>query len=140
MHQATMEICQEFDRVKIKYDVVDNQDRDFSYVDVRYKAKTGAIVSIKFVSEDDDADVQVRAFSLAHVPDERFGDVLKVINNLNCTYRFVKFLINRENDVALECDLPMNNANIGPCATEMFIRSMKIIDEALPEIMRAIWA
>ena len=140
MHQATMEICQEFDRVKIKYDVVDNQDRDFSYVDANFKSERGTIVSIKFVSEDDDADVQVRAFSLAHVPDERLGDVLKVINNLNCKYRFVKFLIDRENDVALECDLPMNNANIGPCATEMFIRSMKIIDEALPEIMRAIWA
>lgn len=140
MHQATMEICQEFDRVKIKYDVVDNQDRDFSYVDARYKAKTGAIVSIKFVSEDDDADVQVRAFSLAHVLDERFGDVLKVINNLNCTYRFVKFVIDRENDVAMEYDLPMNNASIGRCATEMLIRSMKIIDEVLPEIMHAIWA
>lgn len=127
---ATMEIIQEFDSANIKYDAVDNQDANYSYV----------AASFKFISNDDDGDVEVRAFSLAHIPDERLAGALKLVNELNRRFRYVKFVIGEDNDVNAEYDLPLRNANIGPCATEMFIRCMKIIDVALPELMHLIWA
>ena len=130
MYQATMEIIQEFDNANIKYDAVDNQDANYSYV----------AASIKFISNDDDGDAEVRAFSLAHIPDERLAGALKLVNELNRRFRYVKFVIGEDNDVNAEYDLPLRNANIGPCATEMFIRCMKIIDVALPELMHLIWA
>lgn len=140
MYRATVEICQEFDEANIKYDVVDNQDAGYSYVAASFKSKANTVVSIKFISNDDDSDVEVRAFSLAHIPDERFAGALKLVNELNRRFRYVKFVIGADNDVNAEYDLPLRNTNLGPCATEIFIRSMKIIDEALPELMHLIWA
>ncbi|MDD7367892.1 MAG: YbjN domain-containing protein [Clostridiales bacterium] len=140
MYQATMEIIQEFDSANIKYDAVDNQDANYSYVAASFKSKANTVVSIKFISNDDDGDAEVRAFSLAHIPDERLAGALKLVNELNRRFRYVKFVIGEDNDVNAEYDLPLRNANIGPCATEMFIRCMKIIDVALPELMHLIWA
>ena len=139
MYQATLEIVREFDRVNIKYDVVDNQDDGYSLVDAGFRACTGTHVSVKFISNDDDNDFEVRAFSLAHVPDEKLSGALKLVNEQNRKYRFVKFVIDNDGDINLEYDMPMKSTSIGPCAAEMFIRFMKIIDEALPDFMRFIW-
>lgn len=139
MYQATMEIIQEFDRANIKYDVVDNQDEGYSFVDARFKADTGAVVSIKFISKDDENDFEVRAFSLAHIPDDKLYGALELINRQNRKFRYVKFVLDDDGDVNLEYDLPVKGANVGPCAVEMFIRFMRIIDEALPDFMHLIW-
>lgn len=96
-------------------------------------------VPIKFISNDD-SDVEVRAFSLAHISDERLAGALKLIDEQNLRFRYVKFVIDKDNDVNAEYDLLQRNENVGSCAAEMFIRFMRIIDDALPELMHLIWA
>ena len=49
---ATMEIIQEFDSANIKYDAVDNQDANYSYVAASFKSKANMVVSIKFISNE----------------------------------------------------------------------------------------
>ncbi len=114
MYRATLEICQEFDEANIKYDVVDNQDAGYSYVSASFKPKANTVVSIKFISNDDDSDVEVRAFSLAHIPDERLAGALKLVNELNRRFRYVKFVIGEDNDVNAEYDLPLRHGDIHP--------------------------
>ncbi len=140
MYQATVAISQEFDRANIKYQLTDDQDEGYSYVEASFKSKAGTVVLVKYISRDNDNDYAVRVFSLAHIPDEKIEDALKLINAKNRKFRYVKFVLDDDGDVNMEYDLPMKGGNLGPCAVEMFIRFVKIIDEVLPEFMHLIWA
>ena len=49
-------------------------------------------------------------------------------------------MVNKDNDLRVEFDLPIRTDNVGPVAVEMFVRFMQLIDKALPVLMKAIWA
>ena len=55
-------------------------------------------------------------------------------------YRWVKFYINAEYDVNVQLDAIVNSETSGPVAVELLLRTMKIIDEVYPRIMKAVWS
>ena len=82
----------------------------------------------------------VRVIALTRVEEEKVPVILPVINELNVKYRFVKFTLDKDNDINVEYDYPVSCSNPGESAEEIMIRFVQIIDESYPSLMRAMWA
>ena len=95
---------------------------------------------IEFINASDSNDTAVRAFDLVTVSPNKRGQLLKALNTLNCKYRYVKFTLNQENGINLEYDYPFSGSHPEESALEMVIRLTKIVDDAYPELMHAMWS
>lgn len=73
------------------------------------------------------------------VPDEKYVDAVLACNQLNCTYRYVKFAVDKDNDVVVRADAILDESSAGEEAFELLVRNCQIIDEARPVIMKAIY-
>ena len=96
-------------------------------------------VAVRAVFDDDGHTVAVRCFRLAHAKEDRFIDVLKICNELNNRFRWVKFAIDKDNDINLEIDCIVNEETAGEVVLELVQRLCGIVDEAYPELMKAIY-
>ena len=95
---------------------------------------------IRFVSTDNENDVAVRVFDLCKFKADKHADVVEACNQCNNTYRYVRFTADDDNTVTAAFDVPLETENIGKVCVEMLIRCMRIVDEAYPSIMRAIYS
>lgn len=109
-----------------------------STVWLQFRTKIGSTYKIRFISTNDQNDVAVRVFSLVNVEEASWPKLLPTINELNREFRFVKFVLDQDGDVNIEYDFPLES-NPTVCAEEILIRILKIIDQAYPTLMRAIW-
>ena len=120
--------------------VFTDETESSSQVWLQFGIKNGGSYRIRFISTDDDNDVAVRVFSMATVDAGQQGKILPVLNKLNAKYRFVKFVMDKDGDINLEYDYLLRCPDPAASAKEVIIRIVKIVDEAYPEIMRAMWA
>lgn len=141
IYKATKLIMQEMDRKGIKYSAEDYEDR--SIIFAGFGIENGPNVRVQFISLDDDNDVAIRVFRLVNnVAEDKVAKMLEAINECNCEFRFLKFVLDKDRDVNVEFELPQtsDDASVGPQACEMFIRTMKILDKAYPKFMKVIWS
>lgn len=110
-----------------------------SEVWLQFPVKNGGNYRIKFISTDDDNDVAVRVFGLLRVDDTQKAKILEALNALNVKYRYVKFCCDNDGDVNIEYDYPVRSENPENSAEEIVIRFVKIIDDAYPQLMHALW-
>ncbi len=89
-----------------------------------------------YISRSEKNDVAFRIFNLVRFPEEKFSEMLKVVNDCNIKFRFLKFYIDTEsNSVDAGFDFTIEAENLGECAYEMLMRSAGIIDQCYPEFM-----
>ena len=62
-----------------------------------------------------------------------------VLNKLQDQYRFLRFTLDRDGDINVEYDATCCDRDAGMLAMEMIIRITKILDEAYPELKRAVY-
>ena len=134
--KAIYETLKNDEGLKVFIDETDNTSAAW----LQFGIKNGGSYRIRFISKDDDNDVAVRIFELVSVDKSQFAKVLPVINNLNAKYRYVKFVLDNDGDVNVEYDYLMRCPDPAASAMELIIRIVKIVDEAYPELMRAMWA
>lgn len=120
--------------------VFTDEHNDSSNVWLQFGIKNGGSYRIRFISKDDDNDVAVRVFSMLTVDENHRDKVLPALNKLNARFRYVKFVLDDDGDVNLEYDYLVRDPDPAASAREIVIRIVKIVDDAYPEIMRAIWA
>lgn len=140
MYKATKLIAQAMDDAGLKYRADENEKN--SYIIAGFGVDNGPDVRVQFISTDNDNDVAIRLFGLVGIKDEaKKVAVCTVLNQLNAKYRYLKFVLDKDGDVNVEYDLALRTSDekVGPICCEVFIRMMKIIDEAYPMIMRAMW-
>ncbi len=138
VYQATKAIAAAFDDAGIKYDIIEASGS--SAVKAGFRGDNIDGVTVHFISGDDDNDVKVVVLSYLKAPAAKRGKVLEVCNNMNYTYRYAKFLLDNDNDVRVEYDLPLRNTEPGSICVEIMIRFMKILDDTYPEFMKALWS
>ena len=117
---------------------IDEREKS-SNVWLQFGIKNGGSYRIRFISSDDDNDVSVRAYAIVSVDSAKRSKVLEAVNSLNNEYRYVRFVIDEDNDINVEYDFPVRADNVEECAMEMISRFVDIIDEAYPTIMRVIF-
>ena len=98
-------------------------------------------ISIFFQFGDDDQDVHLEGRQFANIPKDQLDKIYKICNTLNDGFRFVKFVWDDEaDDLCCRCDAVIQ---LDSCAEEVFelmARMASIVDEAYPQIMKALWA
>ena len=72
--------------------------------------------------------------------DEKFVEAVMACNQLNRRFRFVKFVVDDDNDVMALSDAILDPNSAGDECFELLVRSLKIIKEARPQIMKVIYA
>ena len=138
MFRMTREIYEVLKKEDLK--VFTEESDKASEVWLQFGIKSGGSYKIKFVSFDDDHDVAVRVMGLVTVRDEaRKEPVLQVVNRLNNTFRFVKFVLDDDGDVNLEYDYLVRCPDPTASVLELIVRITSIVDQAYPDLMRAIW-
>ena len=140
MFKATQAIYSALKASKLELKVFTDENEAQSFVWLQFTAKNGSPYRIQFISRDDDNDVAVRIFSLIHVESSQIEKVLPAINAVNSKFRYTKFVIDNDGDINVEYDFLVRAANVEECAEEIVIRFVKIIDEAYPVLMHALWS
>ena len=139
MFQATELIYEALLRRDIKCKI--REKGGMSLVEVAFRGRNFASVSLYFLSNAEGNDVAVRAANLVKFPPERLDKLYAACNDINRRYRFAKFVVDPEKDVVnMELDIPSRCENVGAVAEEMLIRAVRILDEVYPRLMRATWA
>jgi hypothetical protein len=140
IYKATELIKQEFEHREYPYTVkeVDN----ISAVLAEFDIKNGPNVCVQFQSIDNDNDVTIRSYGLVkNVTDDKVDIILRLINEYNRHYRYLKFFWDKEDrEVNLAYDLPskITDASVGTSAWEIFVRVYQITSEVYQEFMREI--
>lgn len=119
--------------------VFTEENEKSSEVWLQFPVRNGGNYRIKFISTDNDNDVAVRVFGLLRVDDTQKAKILEALNALNVKYRYVKFCCDNDGDVNIEYDYPVRSENPENSAEEIVIRFVKIIDDAYPQLMHALW-
>lgn len=84
--------------------------------------------------------VSVRIFSLAQVPEDKFGDALLVCNDLNTEYRFTKFYVDEDNEVTVAADGILSAGTAGSETFDLVATTIATAEKAYPTFMKAIWS
>lgn len=120
--------------------VFTEEDEKSSRVWIQFGIQNGGRYHIEFINTSDGNDTAIRIFDLVTVSPDKRGKLLEALNTLNCKYRYVKFTLNQENGINLEYDYPFSGSHPEESALEMVIRLNKVVDDAYPELMRALWS
>lgn len=101
----------------------------------------GVSYTMKFICKTSDVNVfGLRVFNLVRVSPAKRRDVLELLSQFQSRYRFWRFNLDTDNNVNLEYDFPPATSSHGKMAVEMFLRTMKLVDDIYPELSRCIWA
>ena len=105
--------------------------------------KADSIETIFFFDKDDETgsgSVNVKSFTIAKVPAEKLMDMYVTLNDLNSHYRWIKFYIDKDNEVTASGDAIIDAQTAGEECFEIMCRYMGIIDDIYPTLMKVIWA
>lgn len=143
IYKATKLIKEEMERQGLKYSIEEFEDGSGSTLLVRFTINNGPSLRVKFISLDDKNDVAIRLFRIVeNVEESKINEMLKAVNECNCEYRYLKFILDEEHDVNIEYDLALRaeDTSIGAGACEILVRIVRIVDEVYPKFMKIIWS
>ena len=138
---ATRLLDEEFKTHNLKYSIRENEN--VQIVDVPIGIQHGPSVIIHYITSEQGNDLTILITNLIHnVPEEKRIRMLETINSLNKEYRFIKFTLDSDNDLDVNVDFPSTTSDesLGQMAYEMFIRIMRIMEDAYPIIARALYS
>ena len=141
IHRATELISKTFDEHDVKYRVTEVGDA--SMVEAAFEVEAGPEAVVRFISNDEDNDVAVRIFGLLHkIPQAKRVDVMEACNTLSAKIRFFKFYLDSNSNVNAEADLPVrtDDACLGECCFELFVRIMSILDNEYHILAEALYS
>jgi len=95
---------------------------------------------IKFICKEPISAVALRVFSLAHFEKDKHEKLYPLLNQLQEKYRFLRFTLDADNDIKLEYDIPLLTTGIGAVSLELLLRTMQIVDDVYPDLMKCSWA
>lgn len=140
---ATQKIAEVFDVKDVKYTVTEMDDEEKgSFIQVTFSAENINSICCKMFSHNDGSSVAFRVFDIVKVPEDKTDKVLPVINQLNCSFRYMKVCLESDNTVTAGYDFPEDiDEEIGELVYELMLMLVRVIDdEVYPALMKAIWA
>ena len=133
-------IAETFEKYEVKFHVFNTQGQE--ELDAGFPVNGGPNVMMKFISRDNDNDVAARIFGLiTKTRKEKRARLMEACNVLNRKIRFMKFNLDPDGDINVEYDFPVHSSDecIGEMAFEIFVRTMKILDDEYEIFMKALY-
>ncbi len=139
IHNATQIIENAFAAKELKYQV--EEIGPISMVICGFSGEN-CTVRVNLISTDEDCDVKLLSMPITRFPKARMSEGYELMNELNSKFRFVKWVIDKDGDIHLEYDIPSSTPAVilGEVVFEVFLRMVKIADDAYPTIMKQIWS
>lgn len=139
MLDTTAAFLEELNRINWKYRAPQELENGKNVVSCGINGKSSHY-DMHFFFDEDNHSVCVRVFELLRVPIDKKFQVMELINQLNTNYRWVKFFVNKEENVNVQMDAVISKETSGKIVVELMSRAFKIIDEVYPQFMRTIWS
>ena len=139
MLNTAMRFMSECDRVGLKYRDCRDLDNGESVVVCGVNGKNNARYDVIYIFDKDGHAVSLRVFGLVQFPDEKYGAILDVANSINAGYRWLKFYAG-DGKINVQCDAIISDETSGAICVELFVRTMRIIDDVYPKFMHLLWA
>lgn len=95
-------------------------------------------IRVGYIFSASEKDVNMRGYSVVHVPDEKRAEILEEINKLNNHYRWVHFRIDKDGDVECAADAIINVTTAEKVCFEYLARFISIIDAAYPVLNKVL--
>ena len=92
-----------------------------------------------FFDKDGDSMIQVYCYEIANFNSNVAAGLL-ACNEMNKTYRWVKFYIDKDNDLICSLDAYIDDVTCGEECLKLVRRVVNITDEAYPTFMKALWS
>lgn len=73
------------------------------------------------------------------VPGDKVSDMYAVCNQLNSSYKWLKFYIDKDNDIMIQDDAIVTPESAADECFELLVRRSQIIKDVKPVIMRALY-
>ena len=123
------------DREGVKYtDVRENVVR------VTYSGDNMKSIPVYVIfDKDGDPMVQLQCWEIMNFNNKE-GEAMVACNELNAKYRWIKFYMDKDNDIIAECDAYIDAATCGEECLKLVKRVVNITDDAYPVLARAMWA
>lgn len=102
----------------------------------------GSSIDIFFKFEDDDAHVHLEGINfLNKIPTDKYDAMFRVLNEVNDSYKLVKFALDtEEGTISARDDAVIQLDSCGEECFELMIRMVQIVEDAYPKFMKALWA
>lgn len=100
----------------------------------------GGRVDILLIFRDEN-HVSVQGFHFAQIPQDKLEESYKLLNKFNKQYSHIKFYWDDDLEMLFaEADGVVQLETSGPECYELIQRLVAVIEDAYPQIMKAIWA
>ncbi|MCR5054635.1 MAG: YbjN domain-containing protein [Lachnospiraceae bacterium] len=101
----------------------------------------GGSMVVFFKFDDSDTHVHLEGLDFIRVPEDKFDSMYKVLNECNDSYSHVKFVLDTENgQICARDDDVIQLDSCGAECFELMIRMVKVVEDAYPRFMKAMWA
>lgn len=107
---------------------------------VGFKGENAPTISAVFIFDDDAKSAAIRAFSICKIPADKLSGAYELCSRLNDKFRWIKFYIDKDNEVTAAADAVLDSKTLGAECYELMMRTMSIIDDAYPVIMQYLWS
>lgn len=89
----------------------------------------------------DDGGAKVWTYLLSNIKENKYLPMLRTLNKLNDSYRFIKLSIDKDNDVCAEYDFFLfgDEELIGKQFMSILFLFSDIVDTCLPDILKTVW-
>lgn len=119
---------------ELNYDVKELKDGD-----VLVRVPNGGI-SVNQVFTGEKGEYLSCFYTIENAPEDKVLDAIVMCNTLNMTYKWLKFYVDKSNDVMAEDDAILSEDSAFEEAFELMLRGFKIIKDVKPLIMRSLYA
>ena len=125
-----------FQNENLKFDI-DGEDEEI--IRINFNADNVESVRISLFFDKEDKNVAIRSFNICKVEEAKKAKIYQVMSKLNDDFRWVKFSIDEnDNTVTASTDAVIRMDVAGEICYELVFRMVNIVDDAYPEIMKAL--
>lgn len=140
MLDTTRAMIRYFDRHNLKYkDDIHTAKSGKDVVTVNFGGDHMDTISLKVFVDDDNIAIYVWSICKASSAG-KIAALLPILNSLNHEYRWYRFYLDNDDEVAAQIDATITTDTVGPVARELLMRGAQIVDEAYPKMMKALWS
>ena len=140
MLNTALRFMSECDRMGLKYRDSRDLNDGGSLVVCGVQGKNNARYDVLFIFAQDQHTVSIQIQGLVQYDEERNADMLAIANELNGTYRWFKFFTKENKKIDVQADAIISEDTSDLICVELLVRAMRIIDEAYPKFMHALWS